>query len=341
MKVAILTGGGDCPGLNAVIRAVVRRGEQHGFDFVGVRDGWRGLVQGDHSRLNRQSVSGILHLGGTILGTSRTNPFKREGGVEAVFRTLEVNHIQAVVAIGGEDTLGVAKRFFDKGMKIVGVPKTIDNDLSGTDYTFGFDTAVTIATEAIDRLHTTAEAHSRAIVCEVMGRHAGHIALHSGIAGGADVILVPERPVNLDQVANYVLSRQSRGKRFSIIVVAEGAQIERGKDEVQTAELDEFGHVRLGGIGAYLAKEIEKRTKIETRVTVLGHIQRGGSPTARDRVLGTRYGVFAADLVREGRFGSMAALHGDEIVAVSLEEATRSLHLIDPRLYELAEVFFG
>jgi ATP-dependent phosphofructokinase / diphosphate-dependent phosphofructokinase len=341
MKVAILTGGGDCPGLNAVIRAVVRRGEQHGFEFAGIRDGWRGLIEGNHSRLNRQSVSGILHLGGTILGTSRTNPFKREGGVEAVFRTLETQNIQAVVAIGGEDTLGVAKKLFDMGMKVVGVPKTIDNDLSGTDYTFGFDTAVGIATEAIDRLHTTAEAHSRVIVCEVMGRHAGHIALHSGIAGGADVILVPERPVSLDQVSQYVLSRQSRGKRFSIIVVAEGAQIERGKDETSSADLDEFGHVRLGGIGDYIAKEIEKRTKIEARVTVLGHIQRGGTPTARDRVLGTRYGVFAADLVRDGRWGQMAALHGDSIVSVSLEEATRALHLIDPKLFEIAEIFFG
>ncbi len=341
MKVAILTGGGDCPGLNAVIRAVVRRGEQHGFEFAGIRDGWRGLIEGNHSRLNRQSVSGILHLGGTILGTSRTNPFKREGGVEAVFRTLETQNIQAVVAIGGEDTLGVAKKLFDMGMKVVGVPKTIDNDLSGTDYTFGFDTAVGIATEAIDRLHTTAEAHSRVIVCEVMGRHAGHIALHSGIAGGADVILVPERPVSLDQVSQYVLSRQSRGKRFSIIVVAEGAQIERGKDETSSADLDEFGHVRLGGIGDYIAKEIEKRTKIEARVTVLGHIQRGGTPTARDRVLGTRYGVFAADLVRDGRWGQMAALHGDSIVSISLEEATRALHLIDPKLFEIAEIFFG
>jgi phosphofructokinase-like protein len=341
MKVAILTGGGDCPGLNAVIRAVVRRGEQHGFEFVGIRDGWRGLVEGNHFRLNRQSVSGILPLGGTILGTSRTNPFKREGGVEAVFHTLETQNIQAVVAIGGEDTLGVAKRLFDKGMKVVGVPKTIDNDLSGTDYTFGFDTAVGIATEAIDRLHTTAEAHSRVIVCEVMGRHAGHIALHSGIAGGADVILVPERPVRLEQVAQYVLQRQSRGKRFSIVVVAEGAQIERGKDETVSKDLDEFGHVRLGGIGDYIAKEIERRTKIEARVTVLGHIQRGGSPTARDRVLGTRYGVMAADLVKEGRFGEMAALHGDTIVSVSLEEATKELHLIDPKLYEIAEIFFG
>jgi phosphofructokinase-like protein len=341
MKVAILTGGGDCPGLNAVIRAVVRRGEQHGLEFVGVRDGWRGLIQNDHFRLNRQSVSGILHLGGTILGTSRTNPFKREGGVEAVSRTLERENIHGVVAVGGEDTLGVAKKLFDRGVKVVGVPKTIDNDLSGTDYTFGFDTAVTIATEAIDRLHTTAEAHSRVIVCEVMGRHAGHIALHSGIAGGADVILVPERPVNLDQVSQWVLSRQQRGKRFSIIVVAEGAQIQRGKDETVSKDLDEFGHVRLGGIGDFIAKEIEKRTRIEARVTVLGHIQRGGTPTARDRVLGTRYGVFAADLVRDGRWGMMAALRGDAIVAVSLEEATRELHLIDPKLYEIAEIFFG
>ncbi len=341
MKVAILTGGGDCPGLNAVIRAVVRRGEVHGFDLVGIRDGWRGLVEASLFRLTRDAVSGILHVGGTILGTSRTNPFKREGGVEAVFRTLEQNDIQAVVAIGGEDTLGVAKKLHDKGMKVVGVPKTIDNDLSGTDYTFGFDTAVGVATEAIDRLHSTAEAHGRVIVCEVMGRHAGHIALHSGLAGGADVILVPERPINLEQVAEYVMRRQARGKRFSIIVVAEGAQLERGKDETIAGDLDEFGHVRLGGIGAFLAREIERRTQIESRVTVLGHIQRGGTPTARDRVLGTRYGVFAADLVRDGRWGMMAALHGDDIVAVSLDEATKALHLIDPKLYEIAEIFFG
>ena len=341
MKVAILTGGGDCPGLNAVIRAVVRRGEVHGFDLVGIRDGWRGLVEASLFRLTRDAVSGILHVGGTILGTSRTNPFKREGGVEAVFRTLEQNDIQAVVAIGGEDTLGVAKRLHDKGMNVVGVPKTIDNDLSGTDYTFGFDTAVGVATEAIDRLHSTAEAHGRVIVCEVMGRHAGHIALHSGLAGGADVILVPERPINLEQVAEYVMRRQARGKRFSIIVVAEGAQLERGKDETIAGDLDEFGHVRLGGIGAFLAREIERRTQIESRVTVLGHIQRGGTPTARDRVLGTRYGVFAADLVRDGRWGMMAALHGDDIVAVSLDEATKALHLIDPKLYEIAEIFFG
>jgi phosphofructokinase-like protein len=341
MKVAILTGGGDCPGLNAVIRAVVRRGEQHNFEFVGIREGWRGLMESNHFRLNREAVSGILHLGGTILGTSRTNPFKKEGGPELVLRTLQENRIGAVVAIGGEDTLGVAKKLFDMGVKVVGCPKTIDNDLSGTDYTFGFDTAVSIATEAIDRLHTTAEAHNRVIVCEVMGRHAGHIALHSGLAGGADVILIPERPIVLDQVCQHVRTRLARGKRFSIVVVAEGAQMEKGKDEVQTQGLDEFGHVRLGGIGAYLGREIERRTGVETRATVLGHIQRGGTPTARDRVLGTRYGVFAADLVRDGRWGQMAALHGDAIVAVSLEEATKSLHLVDPRLYEVAEVFFG
>jgi ATP-dependent phosphofructokinase / diphosphate-dependent phosphofructokinase len=341
MRVAVLTGGGDCPGLNAVIRAVVRRGEQHGFEFLGVREGWRGLLENNHFRLDREAVSGILHLGGTILGTSRTNPFKKENGPEKVKETLAQNRVDAVVAIGGEDTLGVAKKLFDLGVKVVGIPKTIDNDLSGTDYTFGFDTAVTIATEAVDRLHTTAEAHNRAIVCEVMGRHAGHIALHSGLAGGADVILIPERPIDLGQVCQHLRARLARGKRFSIVVVAEGAQLQRGKDEVQTEELDEFGHVRLGGIGAYLAKEIERRTGIETRATVLGHIQRGGSPTARDRVLGTRYGVFAADLVKEGRWGTMAALHGDAIVAVSLEEATKALHLVDPKLYEVAEVFFG
>ena len=341
MKVAILTGGGDCPGLNAVIRAVVRRGESHGFELLGIRDGWRGLVDGHYFALTRDSVSGILPLGGTILGTSRTNPFKRSGGVEDVFRTVKRAGVDAVVAIGGEDTLGVAKRLFETGLHVVGVPKTIDNDLSGTDYTFGFDTAVTIATEAIDRLHSTAEAHSRVIVCEVMGRHAGHIALHSGIAGGADVILVPERPIDLEQVSSWVKARQARGKNFSIVVVAEGAQVERGKDETLSGDLDEFGHVRLGGIGAFLAREIERRTRIEARVTVLGHIQRGGTPTARDRVLATRYGVFAADLVRDQRWGMMAALHGDDIVAVSLDEATKQLHLVDPKLYELAEVFFG
>ena len=341
MKVAILTGGGDCPGLNAVIRAVVRRGEQHGFEFVGIRDGWRGLVENDHFRLTREATSGILSLGGTILGTSRTNPFKREGGAALVLETLARQNIGAVIAIGGEDTLGVAFRFSREGLKVVGVPKTIDNDLSGTDYTFGFDTAVTIATEAIDRLHSTAEAHSRVIVCEVMGRHAGHIALHSGLAGGADVILIPERPIRLEEVCRHVKARAKRGKRFSIVVVAEGAHMERAKETTVTDELDDFGHVRLGGIGAYLSREIERETGFETRATVLGHVQRGGTPTARDRVLATRYGVFAADLVQVGHFGAMAALRGDEIVEVSLEEATRELHLVDPRLFGIAEIFFG
>ncbi len=341
MKVAILTGGGDCPGLNAVIRAVVRRGEQHGFEFVGVRDGWKGLVEDDHFRLTRDKTSGILQLGGTILGTSRTNPFKRPGDAQKVMDTLERHNVQAVIAVGGEDTLGVAKRFFDQGMKVVGVPKTIDNDLSGTDYTFGFDTAVSIATEAIDRLHSTAESHGRVIVCEVMGRHAGHIALHSGLAGGADVILIPERPISLAEVCEHLRKRQKRGRRFSIVVVAEGAKMERSAEATVTDELDQFGHVRLGGIGNYLAREIERETGLETRATVLGHVQRGGTPTARDRVLATRYGVFAVDLVCQEKWGTMAALHGDDIVAVSLEEATRALHLVDPRFYEMAEVFFG
>jgi 6-phosphofructokinase 1 len=341
VKVAILTGGGDCPGLNAVIRAVVRRGEQHGFEFAGIRDGWKGLLEDDHFKVTRQNTSGILQLGGTILGTSRTNPFKRPDGPKIVMDALTRNKIGAVVAIGGEDTLGVATRFHELGMKVVGVPKTIDNDLSGTDYTFGFDTAVTIATEAIDRLHSTAEAHSRVIVCEVMGRHAGHIALHSGIAGGADVILVPERPIDLADVVRHIRARQKRGRNFSIVVVAEGAKMARSKETTVSDELDEFGHVRLGGIGAYLAKEIERETTFEARVTVLGHIQRGGTPTARDRVLATRYGVFACDLVKAGRFGFMAALRGDDVVAVPLVEATRELHLIDPKLYEIAEVFFG
>ena len=341
MKVGILTGGGDCPGLNAVIRAVVRRGEQHGFEVVGVRDGWRGLLEGDVQPLPPSAVRGILHLGGTILGSSRTNPFKREDGPQRVLDTLAANGIDAVVALGGEDTLGVANRFHGMGMRVVGVPKTVDNDLAGTDYTFGFDTAVTIATEAVDRLHSTAESHHRILVCEVMGRHAGHIALHSGLAGGADVILVPEIPVNLERVCDHLRRRHASGRPFSIVVAAEGAQIEQGQDQAMSADLDEFGHVRLGGIGAVLATEIEARTGFETRSTVLGHIQRGGTPTARDRVLATRYGVFAADLVHAGEFGKMAALRGDEIVAVPLEEATRELKLIDRGLFEVAEVFFG
>lgn len=342
MKVAVLTGGGDCPGLNAVIRAVVRRGAEHDFQCVGVRDGWKGLIADDLFPLDRQAVDGILHLGGTILGTSRTNPFKREEDASRVMETLTRHGIEAVVACGGEDTLGAATRFLDMGMQVVGVPKTIDNDLSGTDVTFGFDTAVAIATEAIDRLHSTAESHHRVIVVEIMGRHAGHITLHSGLAGGADVVLIPEVPVDLDTVCDHLRHRhETTGKRFSIVAASEGAQIERGQDQVVTDALDEFGHVRLGGVGEFLAKEIERRTGFETRSVVLGHLQRGGTPTARDRVLATRYGVFAADLVHQGRFGMMAALRGDEIVAVPLAEATGELKLVDPKLYEVAKVFFG
>jgi phosphofructokinase-like protein len=341
MKVALLTGGGDCPGVNAAIRAVVRRGEQLGFELVGIRDGWRGLMEDNHFPLTKDLVSGILHLGGTILGTSRTNPFKREGGLKALQETLSRNGIEAVVVLGGEDTLGVARRLFDEGMRIVGIPKTIDNDLMGTDYAFGFDTAVAVATEAIDRLRSTAEAHSRVMVCEVMGRHTGHIALHSGLAAGADVILVPEKPIQIEEVCSYIRQRQSRGKRFSIVVVAEGAHVARSGEQTLSEELDEFGHARLGGIGNYLTREIEKRTRIETRVTVLGHIQRGGIPSARDRILATRFGLFAAEMVHRRAFGKMAALRGDEIVEVSLEEATRELKKVDPALYAAAEVFFG
>ncbi len=342
MKIAVLTGGGDCPGLNAVIRAVVRRGEQHGLEVMGVREGWRGLMDPPlHDRLTREATSGILHLGGTILGTSRTNPFKKPGGADMVIRNLKALNVGAVVAIGGEDTLGVATKLSTMGVNVVGVPKTIDNDLSGTDLTFGFDTAVQIATEAIDRLHSTAESHNRVIVCEVMGRHAGWIATHSGMAGGADVILIPEKPIEIDKVYEHITRRhRTRGVNFSIVVVAEGAKL--GGSEAKVAEkLDEFGHIRLGGIGQQIAELIEKKTGFETRATVLGHIQRGGTPTAFDRVLGTRFGVHAADMVARGEWGKMAALQGGKIVSVPLEEATKSLKTVDPATFAVAEVFFG
>ncbi len=343
MKIAVLTGGGDCPGLNAVIRAVVRRGEQHGLEVMGVREGWRGLLDPPlHHRLTREATSGILHLGGTILGTSRTNPFKKPpGGAEQVVRNLKSLNVSGIIAIGGEDTLGVATRLFGMGVKIVGVPKTIDNDLSGTDLTFGFDTAVSIATEAIDRLHSTAESHKRVIVCEVMGRHAGWIAAHSGLAGGADVILVPEKPIDIEAVCGHITHRhRTQGKNFSIVVVAEGAKL-ASKEATVSEKLDEFGHVRLGGIGQTLAELIEKKTGFETRVTVLGHIQRGGTPTAFDRVLATRFGVHAADMVARGEWGQMAALRGTQIVSVSLQEATKQLKTLDEDFFKVAEIFFG
>ncbi|MFI9590746.1 6-phosphofructokinase [Nonomuraea sp. NPDC052265] len=341
MRIGVLTGGGDCPGLNAVIRAVVRKGvSTYGHEFVGFRDGWRGPLEGDTMPLDIQAVRGILPRGGTILGSSRTNPIKIEGGVDRIKENLAATGVDALIAIGGEDTLGVAKQLYDRGVNVVGVPKTIDNDLSGTDYTFGFDTAVNIAMEAIDRLHTTAESHHRALICEVMGRHAGWIALHAGMAGGANVILIPEKPFDIDRVCEYVESR-FRTRYSPIIVVAEGAHPIEGQMELQTGTLDAFGHVRLGGVGEVLAKEIEKRTGKEARTTVLGHIQRGGTPTAYDRVLATRFGLQAIDAAHEGDYGTMVALRGTDIVRVGLDEATAELKTVPPSRYSEAEVFFG
>jgi ATP-dependent phosphofructokinase / diphosphate-dependent phosphofructokinase len=342
MRVGILTGGGDCPGLNAVIRAVVRKGiTHHKFSILGIRNGWLGLMEGSIVPLDLDSISGILPRGGTILGTSRTNPLKVEGGVGKILAQLARFEMDAIIAVGGEDTLGVAARLAEKGIKVVGVPKTIDNDLSCTDYTFGFDTAVSIVSEALDRLHTTAEAHHRVMVVEVMGRHAGWIAVEGGIAGGADHILIPEIPFDLEEVCDQIQKRRERGKDFSIVVVSEGATPGEKTLVTQTAELDAFGHVRLGGIGNFLGKEIEKRTGFETRVTVLGHVQRGGSPTAFDRILATRYGIAAIDLVQQERFGQMVSLQGNKIVAVPLAEAVAELKTVDPELYEIARVFFG
>jgi len=339
--VGILTGGGDCPGLNAVIRAVVRSSDAAGWDTVAALEGWRGLVDGNFRDLGPHAVSGILPRGGTIIGTSRTNPFNLDGGVEKVLQNFADRGLDALVVIGGEDTLGVAERLYrEHSLPVVGVPKTIDNDLSGTDYTFGFDTAVTIATEAIDRLHTTAESHNRVMVVEVMGRHAGWIAVMSGIAGGADVILIPEQPVNFEEVAHGIRSRHARGKNFSIVVISEGCELPGLED---TGEVDQFGHVTLAhrGVGELLGREIEQRTGFETRVTVLGHVQRGGTPTPRDRVLATRYGLKAAELAQMGAFGQMAALRGDDIVAVSLAEATAELKTVSPEWYAVAQAFFG
>ena len=339
MRIGVLTGGGDCPGLNAVIRAVARRSWSHGHEVVGVRAGWRGMVEQQFQPLGPEQISGILPRGGTIIGTSRTNPYKVDGGIDGVNRSFE--QLDALVAIGGEDTLGVAAKLFkEQGAPVVGVPKTIDNDLSGTDYTFGFDTAVAICTEAIDRLHTTAESHNRVMVVEVMGRHAGWIAVQSGIAGGADVILIPERPIDYEEVCAEINRRHARGKLFSIVVVSEGCELPGAEDK---GEVDQFGHKLLAkrGVGETLGHEIESRTGFETRVTVLGHIQRGGSPTARDRVLATRFGLKAADLVEEGAFGQMAALRGDDVIAVSLEEATAELKTVPDDWYEVGRAFFG
>jgi ATP-dependent phosphofructokinase / diphosphate-dependent phosphofructokinase len=341
MRVGVLTGGGDCPGLNAVIRAVVRKGVQvYGYEFVGFRDGWRGPLEGDTLPLDVQAVRGILPRGGTILGSSRTNPVKIEGGVERIKDNLAGLGVDALIAIGGEDTLGVARQLHDRGVKVVGVPKTIDNDLNATDYTFGFDTAVNIAMEAIDRLHTTAESHHRALICEVMGRHAGWIALHAGMASGANVILIPERPFDIEKVCGYVESR-FKTRYAPIIVVAEGAHPADGQMATENQELDAFGHVRLGGIGERLAAEIEKRTGKEARTTVLGHIQRGGTPTAFDRVLATRFGLHAIDAVHDGDFGKMVGLQGTDIKRVDLSAATDELKTVPEERYTESEVFFG
>jgi ATP-dependent phosphofructokinase / diphosphate-dependent phosphofructokinase len=346
VKVGILTGGGDCPGLNAVIRAVARRCFERGHEVVGIREGWRGLVESKFLPLGPRETTGLLPRGGTILGTSRTNPYTTDA-VEAVLENFEGEGLDALVAVGGEDTLGVAAKLHaEHGLPVVGVPKTIDNDLSATDYTFGFDTAVSICTEAIDRLHTTAESHNRVMVVEVMGRHTGWIAVMSGIAGGADVILIPEQPITVEAACEELRRRHDRGPNFSIVVVSEGYELtyesgERRMVGEEARETDQFGHVKLGGVGDALAHEIEQRTGYETRVTVLGHVQRGGTPTPRDRVLATRYGLKAAQLVVDGKFGRMAALHGDSIVDVSLDEATKELKTVPPEWYEVAKAFFG
>ncbi len=357
-KIGILTGGGDCPGLNAVIRAVVKKSIKYNWQILGIKNGWMGLINGEMELLTDYTVSGILPKGGTIIGTSRTNPFKNEGDPKKIVDNIKKFGLDAVVAIGGDDTLSVAYKLFKIGVPTVGVPKTIDNDVVGTDYTFGFDTAVSIVTEAIDRLHTTAESHNRVMVVEVMGRHAGWIATIAGIAGGADEILIPEVPFDLDEICRNLKKRYDRGKKFSIIAVAEGAQpkiedVKSDNEEIifqnagdkvlvtQSTEKDAFDHVRLGGIGNFLAKEIEKRMHVETRVTVLGHVQRGGTPTARDRVLATRFGIAAVELIKNEDFGKMVALKGDKIVSINLEDVINKSKTVDMELYEIAKTFFG
>jgi len=343
MRVGILTGGGDCPGLNAVIRAVVRKAERHyGDDLVGFRDGWRGVLEGDIERLDVERCRGILPRGGTILGTSRTNPYKVDGGPDRAVAVLREQRIDALVAIGGDDTLGVAERLGAEGVSVVGVPKTIDNDLSTTEVTFGFHTAVQIATDAIDRLHTTAESHDRVMVVEVMGRNAGWIATYAGIAGGAAEILIPEEEFDIEEVTERLRRRHERGRFASMVVVAEGAKPKEGTMVLQSGDVDQFGHERLGGIANVVAGEIEKRTGFETRVTILGHVQRGGTPTAFDRVLATRFGISAIDAVHDGAFGQMVALQAGEIVRVPLAEAVGVSKTVDPGLYHgVAQEFFG
>jgi phosphofructokinase-like protein len=343
MKVGILSGGGDAPGINAVLRAIVRKAIQnYGYDTFGIKDGWRGLVEGEFIPLDLKNISGMLPRGGSILGTSRTNPFKSEDGAKQILKNVSEHGVEAVIVIGGEDTLGVAYKLYEMGLPIVGVPKTIDNDLVGTDYTIGFQTAVAIACEALDRLHTTAESHHRVIILEVMGRYTGWIALEAGIAGGADVILIPEKPFDVEEVCECIKRRQERGRTFSLVVVAEGAKPKGGQEIVYSSGVDEFGHARLGGVGYYIGKEIEKRFEnIDNRAVVLGHLQRGGSPIAFDRVLATRFGIAAIDLVHEGRFGQMVAIQGNDIVSVPLKDVVGKRKTVDLKLYEIATTFFG
>ena len=340
-KIGVLTGGGDCPGLNPVLRGIVRKANLEGYEVLGFRRGWAGLIENDYRILDRDSISGILPQGGTILNTSRTNPYKEPQKVKNIIENIQSNGLDAIIAIGGEDTLGVAKSLYcDEKIPIVGIPKTIDNDLSGTDCTFGFDTAINIAMEALDRLHTTAASHNRVMVVELMGRHAGWIALHAGISGGADYIIIPEIEANINDICDVIKSRGSQGRNFSIIAIAEGATL--GKDMVtKDQELDSFGHIKFGGVGDRLAAEIEKRTGFETRVTVLGHLQRGGSPTAFDRILGTRFGVKAVELVKKKDFGKMVSLRGTDIVSAELSEVVSQIKTADMEVYEVAKVFFG
>jgi phosphofructokinase-like protein len=341
-RIGVLTGGGDCPGLNAVIRAVVRKGvERHGAEIVGFRNGYRGILEGQVTELTPQSARGILHRGGTILGTSKINPFRVERGLDLLRANLEAYGVEGLIAIGGEGTLGAAARLSAEGLNVVGVPKTIDNDLAVTDFTFGFDTAVQVATDAIDRLHTTAESHNRVMVVEVMGRNAGWIGLYAGLAGGADVILIPEHPFDIDEVCEHVRHRHGRGHVFSIVVVSEGAVPRRGTLAIPEYERDEYGWPKLGGISTIIAEEIEKRSGFETRVTILGHVQRGGSPTAFDRVLATRYGIAAIDLAAKGSWGRMVALRGAAIIDCPLDDAVSDIKRVPDDLYDVAEVFFG
>jgi ATP-dependent phosphofructokinase / diphosphate-dependent phosphofructokinase len=341
-RIGVLTGGGDCPGLNAVIRAVVRKGvEVYGNAIIGFRNGYRGILEGSMIELTPESARGILHRGGTILGTSKINPFRVEGGMQLLLENLEAYRIDGLIAIGGEGTLGAAAKLATEGVNVVGVPKTIDNDLAVTDFTFGFDTAVQVATDAIDRLHTTAESHNRVMVLEVMGRNAGWIGLYSGLAGGADVILIPEHPFDIDQVCSHVRHRHGRGHLFSIVVVSEGAVPKEGTLEIPVYDRDEYGWPKLGGISNLIAEEIEQRTGFETRVTILGHVQRGGSPTAFDRVLATRFGIAAIDLASSGGWGRMVALRGSEVADCPLDDAVADIKRVPDELYDVAEVFFG